>query len=76
MSRLEDLERLREVLWESISSADPDKRAPLAARLESVVKQIEELTPAEKAGDPIDEIAARRASRGGATSRLGEAAGR
>ncbi len=31
---------------------------------------------AEKAGDPVDEIAARRAARGGATSRLGQAAGR
>jgi hypothetical protein len=29
-----------------------------------------------KAGDPVDEIAARRAARGGATSRLGQAPGR
>ena len=74
-SRLDELEKLREVLWVSITAADPDKRAPLAARLESVLKQIEDLTPSEKVGDPIDEIAARRSARGGATSRLGRTAG-
>lgn len=63
-TRLEDLERLREVLWESIAQADPEKRAPLAARLESVVEQIEKLSPQAKAGDPVDEIAKRRAARG------------
>ncbi len=69
--RLADLERLREVLWESLEAADPEKRAPLAARIESVLVQIETLTPQAKAGDPVDEIAARRSARGGATSRLG-----
>ncbi len=63
-SRLEDLEALREVLWESISAADPEKRAPLVARLESVIEQIERLSPAAKVGDPVDEIASRRAARG------------
>lgn len=67
-ARLEDLERLRELLWTSIEVADPEKRAPLAARLESVVEQIERLTPSEKAGDPVDEIAKRRASRGAGTA--------
>lgn len=74
-SRLEDLERLRGVLWVSILQADPEKRAPLVARMESVIQQIDDLTPSEKAGDPIDEIAARRSARGGATSRLGRTAG-
>ena len=73
--RREDLLRLRDVLWESIELASFDKRAPLAARLESVLKQIEDLTPKVRVGDPIDEVAARRAARGGATSRLGHAAG-
>lgn len=73
-SRLDDLLQLREVLWASIKEADADKRAPLAARLESVVKQIAELSADRKQGDPIDEIAARRAARGGATSRLGNTA--
>lgn len=64
MSRLEDLQRMRELLWESVEAADPEKRAPLVARLESVVQQIEQLSPQEKAGDPVDEIAKRRAARG------------
>jgi hypothetical protein len=74
-TRLDDLKRLREVLWESIELAPHDKRAALAARLESVIEQIEKLTPTTKAGDPIDEVSARRAARGGATSRLGHASG-
>jgi hypothetical protein len=55
---------MRELLWASLSEADPDKRAPLFARLESVIEQIESLSPSEKAGDPVDEIAKRRAARG------------
>jgi len=74
-TRLEELDRLRGMLWLSILEAPSDKRAPLAARLESVLTQIEALTPAVKTGDSIDEIAARRAARGGATSRLGHTAG-
>ena len=47
-------------------------KAAFYARLESVLKLIDTATPEEeKAGDPIDEIAARRTARGGATSRLG-----
>lgn len=68
MTRLEDLNDLRELLWESIRTVDPDKRAALAARLESVVEQIEKLTPSAKAGDPVDEIAKRRAARGAGTA--------
>lgn len=75
-ARLDDLKAMRELLWTSLSEADPDKRAPLFARLESVIEQIDKLAPSAKAGDPLDEIAARRSARGGATSRLGEAEGR
>ena len=67
-SRLTALEALRDVLAASISAADVDKRAPLAARLTDVLEQIEKLTPAEKVGDPVDEIAKRRASRGAGTA--------
>jgi hypothetical protein len=63
-TRLEDLTDLRALLWDSLRAADPEKRAPLAARLESVVEQIEKLTPSAKAGDPVDEIAKRRTARG------------
>lgn len=74
VDRQADLERLLELLWESISSVDPDKRAPIAARIESVLQQVASLESAKpKGGDPIDEIAARRTARGGSTSRLGQA---
>lgn len=63
-ARLDDLKAMRELLWASLSEADPDKRAPLFARLESVIEQIDLLSPSEKAGDPVDEIAERRAARG------------
>lgn len=63
-ARLDDLKAMRELLWTSLSEADPDKRAPLFARLESVIEQIDALSPNEKAGDPVDEIAKRRAARG------------
>ena len=63
-TRLDDLKAMRELLWSSLNEADPDKRAPLFARLESVIEQIESLSPNEKAGDPVDEIAKRRAARG------------
>ena len=71
--RTSALKALADVLATSILAATEDKRAPLAARLTDVLEQIEKLTPAEKAGDPIDEIAARRSARGGATARLGQA---
>lgn len=67
-ARVTDLEAMRELLWESVKQADPEKRAPLFARLESVIEQIEWLSPSEKAGDPVDEIARRRAARGAGSS--------
>lgn len=67
-TRLEDLTTMRDLLWESVRQADPEKRAPLFARLESVIEQIEQLSPQAKAGDPIDEIAKRRAARGVGTA--------
>lgn len=68
-ARLDDLNDLRELLWSSIREADPDKRAPLAARLSDVVEQIEKLTPTAKAGDPVDEIAKRRSARGAGSAK-------
>lgn len=67
--RLATLKALREVLAESIVAADADKRAPLAARLTDVLEQIDRLTPKAKAGDPVDEIAKRRATRGAGSAK-------
>jgi len=67
--RIDDLTAMRELLWSSINAADPEKRAPLFARLESVIEQIERLTPKAKAGDPVDEIAKRRTARGAGSAK-------
>jgi hypothetical protein len=67
--RATELRELYDIARQSIDLADPEKRAPLIARAESLAEQIEKLTPTEKAGDPVDEIAKRRAARGGATAR-------
>lgn len=68
-ARMDDLVRMRELLWLSIAEAPADKRAPLFARLESVIEQIDTLSPQAKAGDPIDEIAKRRSARGAGTAK-------
>jgi hypothetical protein len=66
-------------IQEAIDDAPVDKRAPLFAQLLACEQRIAALADrpgAAKAGDPVDEVSARRAARGGATSRLGHAAGR
>lgn len=74
--RLSKLLQLEAVTLESINAAPSDKRASLIAQMRGILAEIESLQKAsEKAGDPLDEIAARRAARGGATARLGRASG-
>lgn len=73
-SRLAKLKRLELITFESIDAAPSDRRAPLIAQMRGILAEIENLdADASKGGDSIDEIAARRAARGGATSRLGHA---
>lgn len=63
--RLQGLEVLRDALARSIESCDSLRdMSSLAGRLQSVLEEIEALRPPEKKGDAIDEIAARRSSRG------------
>ena len=64
-NRLDTLKALRDVLTASIEEAEPDKRAPLAARLVEVLDLIAAATPAESKGSPLDELKAKRAARGG-----------
>lgn len=74
MARLDELVKARDVMWESIVEADPDKRAPLMNQWRALESTIAELSgAAEKMGDPVDEISARRAARGGSTARPGRA---
>ena len=77
MARIDDLRAARDLMWMSLSEADPDKRGPLMNQWRALEATIAELeAKSEKAGDPIDEIAARRSARGGATARSRRTAGR
>ena len=72
--RLTRLESVRDSLGVAIETCESKRDLPALAReYRAVMAEIEKLTPDAKAGDPLDEIAARRAARGGATSRLGKA---
>ena len=74
VSRLDDLRLKRDFMWESLQEADADKRAPLMNQWRALDATIAELeSKSQKAGDPVDEIAARRAARGGSTARAGRA---
>ena len=44
VTRREELERLRDVLWSSLESAPVDKRAPLAGQLRQTLRELDELT--------------------------------
>lgn len=70
MSRLDDLENLREVLIASINEAYPDKRAGLANQLRLTLAEIDELRPAEQVGDVVDDLAQRRAARRASASKI------
>lgn len=73
-AQLDKLKLLEEVTFASINAASEDKRAPLIGQMRAILSEIAVLeSKTEKAGDPIDEIAARRAARGGATARPGRA---
>lgn len=63
MSRLDDLTKLRNDLLEWMEAAPADRKAALVSQFRATLAEIDELSPKEAAGDSIDEIAARRASR-------------
>lgn len=74
-ARLDKLRLLEQVTFESINAAPEDKRAPLIGQMRGILAEIADLeSKSEKAGDPVDEIAARRSARGGATARARRAA--
>lgn len=62
-SQLENLEALLALLWESLGTADADKRASLAREYRATLDKVETLRSANKVGDPVDEVANRRAAR-------------
>ena len=74
MARIDDLKAARDLMWASMSEADPDKRAPLMNQWRALELAVSELSnEAAKTGDPIDELTARRSARGGSTARPGRA---
>ena len=69
MARLDDLIALRDDLLEWLEDAPVDRKAALVAQFRATIAEIEELSPKQKAGDGIDEIAARRSARRGAAAK-------
>lgn len=62
--RLRALIALRDTLARSIDNCDSLRDlGTLTARMTEVLQQIDSLTPTAKAGDPVDEVAQRRAAR-------------
>lgn len=63
--RVEVLSGLLATALESIDDAPADKRAPLMGQVRAILAELDDLKlKAAKGGDPIDELASRRASRG------------
>ena len=63
-NRLDTLRDLRDVLARNIQSCDSLRDlSSLTGRMQSVLAEIDELTPKDPVGDGIDEIAARRSAR-------------
>lgn len=68
--RLSKLRGLEVTVLDSIELAPAERRAPLVAQYRAILAEIAELDGAAgKVSDPIDEIAARRSARGGASAR-------
>ena len=77
-SRRVALEALRDGLAWSFEVAEPDKRAPLAARLVEVLDKLAALDAEDgsmKKGSPLDELAKRRADGGSKSPRARRASG-
>lgn len=65
MERLDALSTLRDDITGWLQDCPLDRKAALVAQYRATLAEIDELTPEQaKVGDPIDEIAARRAARG------------
>lgn len=66
MSRLDELRAARDLMWESIRVADPEKRAPLMNQWRALESTIAELSGAGSSeGTGLSEFERRLAERGG-----------
>lgn len=79
-NRQQELEWLAGVLKASIEDAPPDRRGPLASQFRATLAELNALTEQSRKKepeiDPFDELAARRAARGGASARPRPSRGR
>jgi len=63
-SKAQRLESLADALEIALLEADPAVKAQLAAQYRATLNELDQIKePEAKAGDPIDEVAARRALR-------------
>lgn len=63
-TRLEDLQAAADLMWDSLIESPADKRAPLMAQWRALTADVAAMSNDSKVGDPVDEIAQRRAARG------------
>lgn len=79
-NRQQELEWLALILKASIEDAPPDRRGPLASQFRATLAELNALTEQarkkEPEIDPFDELAARRAARGGSSARPRPSRGR
>ena len=77
MSRLDELKAARDLMWESIRVADPEKRAPLMNQWRALEATIAELGSGSSAeGTGLSEFERRLAERGGSAKGSRSASGR
>ena len=70
MERLDALSTLRDDIAGWLQDCPVDRKAALIAQYRATLAEITALTPEQvKVGDPVDEIARRRAARGAGTTK-------
>lgn len=68
MSQAAELRAAADLAWESAQEAPADKRAPLIAQYRAALADLAKIADETKTGDPVDEIAQRRAARRAGTA--------
>lgn len=68
MSQADELRAAADLAWASAQEAPADKRAPLLAQYRAALADLAKVADETKTGDPVDEIAQRRAARRAGTA--------
>lgn len=73
--RISRLEVVRDALSSALNGCESMRDLPsLSREYRAVLEELQQLSPAGKVGDPIDEIARRRSARGAGTAKSGRKA--